>query len=208
MCPPGIMICAYTYQYLLTVHLLGVAVLVAATLALGIRPSLNKGHSSHTVMLLGVCYVASQIPITVVRLHVASQIGFKLANPVDAYINFMWSPMATVVLLWLYMSHMVSSCITCDMDVPKENIDAQPKLVLAGYAAALGIGFNYVVYDHVIPFFDLDGMLVLRILFGTAVAISLLEIIYIRTRYNKVRLFNFTWFAYIGTWLYLLAKAR
>ena len=208
MCPDGLVICAYTYQYMITAHMLGCAVLVALTLALGVRPALRKTSSANMVMFAGVLYVVTQIPVSVVRLHAASLPGFKLADPITTYINFLWSPMLTVVLLWLYISHMVRSCISCDMDVPRENIDARAKLPYAAIALITGVCFNYVLYGTIIPFFCLDRLLVLRVLFGTAIAISLLEIIYIRTRYNKVQLFNFTWFMYLGTWAYLIVKAN
>lgn len=206
MCPSSFIDPVYIYQYMLTAHLLGCAVIVALTLALGIRPSVAKEHGSHMVMLFSILYVAAQIPVTIIRLHVASQSSFVLAHPAVSYINFAWSPMATIPLLWLYMSHMVSSCMFCAMDVPKENIDAYPRLDRAIVGLATGIAAGYVIYELILPIFCLDALLVLRVLFGTAVAISLLEIIYIRTRYNKVRLFNFTWFMYIGTWFYVMVK--
>lgn len=207
MCPDGVVICTYTYQYMITAHMLGCAVLVALTLALGVRPAFRNTSSANVVMLTGVMYIAAQIPVSVVRLHNASQLGFVLKDPVNTYINFLWSPMLTVVLLWLYISHMVSSCVSCDMDVPKENIDAEAKLPYAALAIIIGFFFNYVLYGMIVPAFCLDKLLILRVLFGTAIAIALLEIIYVRTRYNKVMLFNFTWFMYLGTWAYLIAKA-
>ena len=207
MCVSGLLICVYAYQFQLTVHLLGCMVLVALTLALGVRLTLGKHNPAHYVLLAGVFYIAAQMPVTAARLHTASHVGFTLAAPMDAYINLFWSPMLTVALLWLYISHMVSSCISCDIAVPRQNIDPAPHLDWAAVAVFVGMLVNYVIYDKLVLIFDLDAFLVLRVLFGTAVAIALLEIIYVRTRHNKVRLFNFTWFAYVGAWLYMLMKA-
>ena len=207
MCVSGFLICVYAYQFQLTVHLLGCMVLVALTLALGVRPALGKSNPAHLVMVASVLFIAAQMPVTAARMYTASKTGFVLAAPMDAYINFLWSPMLTVVLLWLYTSHMVSSCVSCDIAVPRQNIDPAPHLDWATVAALIGALTNYVIYEKLVPIFDLDAFLVLRVLFGTAMAIALLEIIYVRTRHNKVRLFNFTWFAYIGAWLYLIMKA-
>lgn len=207
MCLSGPLMYVYVYQFQLTLHLVGCMVLVALTLALGVRPTISAKNSAHYVMLAGILYVAAQMPVTAARLYTASTPSFLLEKPMDTYINLFWSPMLTVSLLWLYISHMVSSCVACEIAVPRANIDPHAHLDWATVAVIAGAVTNYVIYDKIMPEFDLDAMLVLRVVFGTAMAFALLEIIYVRTRHNTVRLFNFTWFAYVGAWLYLILKA-
>ncbi len=199
-------IALYTYQYELCLHLLGCVVIIALALATGVKPARTKGHGSRLAIIMGMIFVFIQIPITLLRMNAAFEEGFTLADPMSLYINFFWSPMCTVFLLWLYLSHLVSSCKQCNMAVPKANLRPMPRWDRMLWCIAAGIGTSYIIHEYVAAQLALDDMWLLRFMLGVALAGAPLEIIYFRARKNEVRFFNYTWAWFVGTWLFFIPK--
>lgn len=196
----------YIYQYQLCVHLVGCAVLISLALAVGLRPARVKGHGSRAVLLIGAIFVASQFPITLLRMNEAFAPDFSMVNPINTYINFFWSPMCTVFLLWLYVSHLVSSCKRCELDIPLKNISCAPRWDRVAWSLVAGIGTAFLLHEWAAPFMHLDDRWLLRLLFGIALALAPMEIIFFRAKRNEVRFFNYTWACFLGSWLYFIPK--
>jgi len=196
----------YAYQYQLYAHLLGCVVIVALALATGLKPSKIRRHGSRLAVVGGFAFVFVQIPVTMLRMNTALSGEMSFVNPFDVYINFFWSPMCTVCILWLYLSHLASSCSQCEMAIPKTHVNPNPQWAKMGWCIAAGIGTSYIVHYVLAEKFSLDDMWLLRLMFGIAIAAAPLEIIFFRARKNEVRFFNYTWSWFLGTWLFFLPK--
>jgi hypothetical protein len=186
------------------VHVLGCFILALLTFAIGITPSKKPAHGTRIVAFAGILYIAVQMPVSLIRLHATMSPCFQIEDPIKAYINFFWSPMCTVIILWLYLSHAAHSCKTCRMMVSCQNIDPYFKEKRFLLMLLFGIGTSWCAYTQIGPFFDLHPEFILRVLFGISLACAPLEILYIRARYNKIQFFSNTWIWYFGMWLYFI----
>lgn len=196
----------YVYQYQLCVHLVSCTVLVALALAIGIRPAKMLGHGSRATLLISCIFVATQFPITLLRINSAFDPAFLMPHPTATYINFFWSPMCTNILIWLYLSHLVSSCKLCEFEIPLKNVSCAPHWDKLAWSVVAGIGLSYVLQDWLAPALQLDDRWLLRLLLGLALAAAPTEIIYFRAKRNEVRFFNYTWACFLGSWLFFIPK--
>lgn len=192
------------YQYYL--HMLGCMVVFAMALATGMSPSAVRGHGSRLVCIIAAIFLAVQMPVSLIRFGMTYADGFTLTNPMKTYVNFMWSPMATVVLIWLYTSHLASSCYHCFIGIPRKNINPSPQFINIIKAVLTGVATSFIVFNILCPVLKLPHMWVIRVLFGISLALAPLEIIYIRARHNEIRFFNYTWAWFAGTWLFFLPQ--
>lgn len=196
----------YTYQYQLCVHLIGCVSVMSLALATGIQPAKIKPHGSRKALIVGALFLAIQVPVTLLRLNTAFDETWVIRNPLTLYVNFLWSPMCTVFVTWLYLTHLVSSCTFCDCALPRDNVDPSPNLRLLGLFLGLGVATSVFTHELLPLYVQFDDRWILRLYFGVALAAAPMEILFFRARYNKIRFFNASWAWFFGSWLYFLTK--
>lgn len=199
-------ISVYAYQYQLATHLIGCIVLIALALATGIRPSIVRGHGTRLGLIIAAVFVFVQMPMTLIRMNQAYNPAFTLPDPLNTYLNFFWSPMCTVFLIWLYLSHVATSCVECVLTLPRERIDPRPYWKQMCWCVGAGIGSSCLIHEWLASVYGLDGLWLLRLLTGVGLAAVPMEILFFRARKNKIRFFNYTWAWFVGTWLYFIPK--
>lgn len=186
------------FKWALVAHFVSCYVLTAVITGLGIR--LRKLHTRRVraTLFVSVAFITAQFPVTVLR-YTAVNNGVLPVEPLDeALLNFLWSPMLTPVLIWLYITHAVKSCYSCAISVPRKNVTTLPDLRVVGKYALAGIATTMLLYAAGI-LEDANTDTIMRLLVAIAMLGSSLEIIYIRAKFNVIRIASSTWAWFMGT---------
>lgn len=121
----------------------------------------------------------TQVVASIARLHFSNDCNFNITYPIPAYLNFLYSPMLTVLLLWFITQ-----------EVYKSNIKMQP------FAVTLAGGwFSSVIITNLTISYDLQTA---YIIFITCLLGSCIEFSF--TKSNIC--YTLVW--YLGTWLFYL----
>ena len=142
----------------------------------------------------------SQIPASVFRYLAASSEGFYLKEPMQAYLDFFWSPMMTVFIVWLFEVYVARFCVHVDRIVKNDEVYAY--ILPHRLAAAVALG---VAMAHIAIHTGACNGTILRVF--TFLAIAMTSVESVASRYilhGKTSMLSFTVFWFFGTWLYFL----
>lgn len=188
----------FAMKWLLMAHFVSCFVLSTIIVALGVRLRNLYVPKVRRTLVVIILFITTQIPITLVRFSAADR-GLYASLPFDdAFMGFLWSPMLSPVVIWLYVSHAAKSCYSCAISVPRKNVVTLPTMSLLGRYFMAGAVTTVLVkcFGVMTPEHEND---IIRFLGGVAMLGTTLEIIYIRAKHNVVRMTSATWAWAMGT---------
>ena len=194
------------YQY--TAHFLGCVLLLSFVLQIGV--STVKGITPVRVrVLLWACYlvVVVQVPISGVRIFLAKQGSIAPSDPLVATLNFFWSPMCTLVIIWVLFKYIATSAPCVRRRILMERVSATINYHNSFAFMMAGVLFSYIL--------DKSSILgahphtpSLYTCISIALATSILEQLYHAQIKKRVSLISYSWVWFLGTWLYFLLFFR
>lgn len=187
-------------KWALAVHFSSCYTLTCVFMSLGIRMRRLQATKVKVALVACVMFVLTQFPITMLRFSAINRGALPVEPVEDVLINLMWSPMLTCVLIWLYVTHAVRSCYSCAISLPRKNVKTIPDMTMLGKYVLSGILTTFILHS--------TGLLesrnhddIVRLLAAVGMLGSSLEIIYIRAKYNAIRITSASWAWLVGTFL-------
>jgi len=160
------------------------------------------------VIVVSKTFLIVQLPIVLYRLILSLDPYFILTGDVLAVnINYFLSPICTLLIIWLFITHLIDSCAGCETIIPRKNINAKIKKLFAFYLISGGIIIGLLIDEIVLNLLNVSPESVVIAACVTIPTIAIIEILILRAKNNLIGLLSRTWMASIGIWLYFLLKA-
>ena len=194
------------YRYLVTINAVACALVLYQHLILGLRPT--KTTPRPAVHMIWACRIIPfiQLPISLVRAYISLSPDFSLRNPEYAYLDFVWSPMLTVVMIWLMQLYLAKRCCRISKLVTPNEVYATIRFVPIVIAVTLGIVSSAIGWQFIQHVGRGIDMLIRFFAFG-AILMALVETAIVRfIERGSVCLTNYSWLWLVGTWLYFIPK--
>lgn len=196
---------ALLFRWEVSIISIGCIILLVTTAMLGMRITGGK-RIRRAAFWMTIVMPLFQFPASAMRFFISSTPSFKLARPVDSYIDLFWSPICTLFIIFLYRKHLIESCRFCKIDVSRECVQDAVHVKKVFLAMAAGFLTSFLlstIYltdsaQHMVPLFC--AMLTL------ASAGTMAEIVLHRILKDRVALINYSWFWYIGAWTYFVTR--
>jgi len=196
---------ALLFRWEVSIISIGCIILLVTTAMLGMRITGGK-RTRRAAFWMTIVMPLFQFPASAMRFFISSTPSFKLARPIDSYIDLFWSPICTLFIIWLYRKHLINSCRLCEIDVPRER--AHDAIHVVKIFLAVATGFLASFFLSTVCFND--GSQHMVPLFCTMVTLAsagaMAEIVIHRIVWGRVALINYSWFWYIGAWTYFVTR--
>lgn len=189
------------FRYLIVIHFFNCVVLLTQQLTVGLYPfkELPKQIFILIVFCLGIPLV--QLGLSIIRIWCSYSPGFSLDDPLYGYLDFIWSPMFTIVILWvcsMYLSRTYTKALRHNIGTA---IIAPIKAYYMLVATALGWFTNFIC--NILFTVNFNILLSFYILIAfSSYCIEFALYPYINN--GKINLTTYTVFWFIGTWLYYI----
>lgn len=194
------------YRYLVTINAVACALVLYQHLILGLRPT--KTTPRPAVHMIWACRIIPfiQLPISLVRAYISLSPDFSLRYAEYAYLDFVWSPMLTVVMIWLMQLYLAKRCCRISKLVTHNEVYATIRFVPIVIAVTLGIVSSAIGWQFIQHVGRGIDMLIRFFAFG-AILMALVETAIVRfLERGSVCLTNYSWLWLVGTWLYFIPK--
>ena len=197
----------YLFRYLLSVHALACFLVLQQHVLLGFRR--NKSTTPLIKWVLRFCRAIPiiQLFVTLVRFSYTFNPQFKIGDTLNTFVDFVWSPMFTILLIWLMQVYLARTCNRISKFVPPQMVYTPINVVYItvslGIGAVIGIGSTQLQSMYL---WNFD--LVARVLFAIALIIASFEMSI--TRYylrGGMNLTSYTLFGYVGAFTYFFTLA-
>lgn len=194
---------AFVFRYLVTVHAVTCYSALVQNLALRLRPT--EESSLINKMMLWACVIVPiiQFPISVFRVVASLSPEFSLQNPLEAYLNFFWSPMCTIYLVWLVQVYMATKCKTTLCRYLPSSICVTMNKFIVAFAFLSGVVFSHLFYAYLGVMDNHNVDLQLRITAFCSLIVIQLESAY-HHGHKKITLVSYGLMFFAGTWLYFI----
>lgn len=194
-------------QYLIFVHAMACFLVLFQHAFIGFRVS--SSTDPHIKWAVWMCRVvpALQFPISAVRLYYMSMRVDPLPRPADYYIDFIWSPMLTIVLVWLLQLYLAKYCCKALKLTGVHHISSPIKPLYIFPTILIGV-LSAAVFWPITEIFacNMFNMLVLTFIMATMFAV--LEMAIFRYLYDgMIMITSYSWIWYVGTWIFFAYKA-
>ena len=194
------------FRYLVTINAVACCLILYQYLMLGFRA--NERSTKHVRLALTVCVALPliQLPVSLARVLYSYRPEFVILNPMDTYLDFFWSPMLSVVLVWLMQFYLAKSSGRVTKFHPASSVYAPISAVKFVFALVLGFATSYVCWPAMEAFgYSLD--LFIRISAIAALMFSMIEFAIHRfIAKGLVSLTSYSWIWFIGTWVYFIKR--
>lgn len=195
---------AAMFRYLVIVHLIACCIVILQHLTIGFKHSSRETKELNWVLLFSLIVPTVQIPVSVARIWYTYSGEFLLLDPLLAYLDFFWSPMLTIVLIWLTQVYLAKECVRLRRFIPPSQIFAPIRVYYLLFTLAIGLLTSHVIF----PLFILAGqpfdffILILALFAFASYTIEMSLMRYFRN--GALCLTSYTWIWLIGTWLYFI----
>lgn len=199
---------AQLFRYLLTVHALACFLVIFQNMMLGLH--LNKESTKQVKLALGLCWIVPiiQLPVTLVRFLYSFSAEFFTNSPMSLYLDFFWSPMCTIVLVWLLQFFISRMCVKVSKFVTPDLVYARVNMINVFTALAIGYVLGYAALEVQVAY-DISFDVFSRVAFPAVLVLSIFESVFFRFRNGGgLNLTSYIWFSYIGSFIYLTQLVR
>lgn len=194
----------FLYQYLIMIHTLCCVFLILQYIFLGIKPSKETHCKIKMAILFFWIVPAIQIPISLSRIIFSLSPEFNLSKPVDAYLNFFWSPMCSSLFIWAGQIYVALNCKCQHVNLRNKKINYTLVWYLAGISLLLGYTISHGLYSYSISFGLWNNYKYLLFITSITLIGTFLEMVIPILYYQIVNLVSYSLLFCIGTWLYFL----
>lgn len=195
---------AAMFRYLVVVHLVACCIVILQHLTVGLKPTSRESKELNNMLFFSILVPFVQIPISLVRILYTYSEEFRLLDPLLAYLDFFWSPMLTIVLIWMTQVYVAKECLRVNRFVPPSQIYAPLRIYYLLATLLCGVLTSQIAF----PIFIANGQpfdALIRIFALLALIAYTLELALGRYFKNGVLcLTSYTWIWFIGTWLYFI----
>lgn len=198
---------AFVFRYLVTVHAVTCYVALTQNLALRLRPTDESSLVNKAILWACVLVPLLQMPVSVFRVVASLSPEFSLKNPVEAYLNFFWSPMCTIYIVWLVQVYMATKCKTTLCRYLPCDVKVTPNKFVVAFSFLSGIVFSHLFYAYLGVMDNHNVDLQLRITAFCSLIIVQLESSHHHGNKN-ISLVSYGLMFFIGTWLYFVRFVR
>lgn len=194
-------------QYLVFVHMMACVLVLFQHILIGFK--VNSATSKRIKYSIWMCRAIPliQIPVSAVRLYYLSEPGKVLLRPVETYLDFVWSPMLTIILIWLIQLYLAKYCCRINKVTKPISISSPIKPVMLFPTFIAGITTSAVLwplYDS----FNYSAFSLIMGLFSVATVMSMFEMALFRYFHEgTIVITSYSWVWYVGTWVLFAYKA-
>lgn len=198
---------AFVFRYMVAIHAITCFVVLLQNFALHLRPT-EESRFVNKLILWGCLIVpAVQLPISIFRVVSSLAPEFSLKNPLEAYLNFFWSPMCTIYLVWLVQVYMATTCKTTLCRYDPKDVLASPNKITFAFSVICGVIFSHLFYAYLGIMDNHNVDLQLRISVFLALIIVQLEASY-HHGLKRISLVSYGISFFAGSWVYFLRFVR
>jgi len=191
----------FLYRYLIVVHSIACFIVLKQYFTVGFRVKKQFTHCTVKHGLWAALLVpVSQIPASIFRYLSAVDNKGLMIDPLQQYLDFFWSPMMTMFIVWLFQVYVSKFCFYMDRIVKNEEIVAfiMPHRLFLAFSCGTLTASVLTLYS---PCYDI----IFRILIFVALALTSLEAITSKfILRGKTSLISYTLFWFFGTWAYFV----
>lgn len=194
-------------QWLISTHITLCYGIVSIAVAVGILPHKTRRTNVRNVMATTIVFLCIQVPF-IFALYTTDRIA-ELTNMdglIDTVLNKATSPVLPAVVMWLFLVHTIESCAYCKITLPKHNVVT--RVDIEAIIVYIMCGVITTASIHAItPITQNSAPLVITALTVIAVLGVTAELLYMRVKYNIVRVVSLSLCWHVGTWVgaYILA---
>ena len=200
-CPPTANTYVFLYKYLIIIHSLACFLIVKQFFVIGFREKPGKTPFPVCLALFAALLVPlSQIPASSFRYMTAASNKSIIEDPTQTYLDFFWSPMLTVFIVWLFQVFIAKFCFQVGRVVKQENIVA----FLSPLKLSLAISAGFVTAALSLQVSDCLDIIMQTFAY---VALGFTTIESVASSYilrGKTNLVSYTLFWLIGTWTFFV----
>ena len=193
--------------WLVSIHVTLCYGIVALAAAIGLLVHKTRKSTVRNVIVAACVFLIVQVPL-LVSLFTTDRLA-SLANMdglMDTVLNKATSPILPAVVVWLFLVHIVESCNSCRMTIPKRNVVTRVDVEAIMVYVMCGVVTTAAIHA-VTPITQSTASTVITAITVIAVIGLTAELIYIKVKYNIVRVVSMSLCWHAGTWLgaYILA---
>lgn len=194
------------YQYLLSVHVVACFLVFYQHIMLGFSLEEQSNKSIRYVIIACRAVPLIQLPISAIRIWYSLSGEFVKEQPLDIYLDFVFSPMLTIALIWLMQLYLVKNCCCISKITLPKDIYAPIKVPRLAAFGALGYFLGMILY----PLSIAHGISILQfigIAFTSVTMIAMVEMAVIRFFHEgAIVITSNTLVTYFGSWVYFVHK--
>ena len=190
------------YRYLLSVHALACLIVLFQHLLLGFIFNKESTKMVKAVVCFCLAIPLIQLVVTTSRFLYTFSEEFKIKSPLNTYIDFFWSPMCTIMLIWFVQLFLARTCNKVSKFVPPQMVQSpiNGAKLLTSFVVGIFLGFGLIFLQS---WAEAPFDLLSRVAFSTAIVMSILESMIYRWRHRGgVTLTSYTIVGYFGTFAY------
>ena len=196
------------FRYLVTVHAVACCLILYQYLMLGFRPNERSTKEVRHALLVCAGLPLVQLPVSLARMLYSLSPEFSIQSPMEAYLDFIWSPMLSVVLVWLMQFYLAKSSGRLTKFHPASAVYAPISSVKFILSLVLGYATSYLCWPLFKSFeYSLD--IYTRVFGLAAIMFAMIEFAIHRfVARGMVSLTSYSWIWYIGTWIFFIKQVK
>lgn len=191
-------------KWQIAVYILICLSLLVNIVSLGVRPKFHACPKSKLAFFAIVIYLSLQfvtwLPIYD-NVNMTTPLKFN-SRPEDIW-RFIWAPMGSALVIWMYLGHVVKSCVNFLYDVEKTRVIMNSRTKRMQEFTSGGF-VSTVLAVTLIPVNKIRASDLTDIMLGLAVGYIFIEVIIQRYRYNSLAMASpvVAWFfwTWLGLW--------
>lgn len=194
-------------RWLISTHITLCYGVIAMAFAIGLLPHKTKKANTRKVIYAAIVFFIIQVPVIAI-LCTTDTIPRLTSTEglIDTVLDIATSPLLPAVVMWLFLVHIVESCSSCRMMVPKHNIVTRVDVEAITVYILCGVVTTAAIHA-ITPITQNTSTTIITALTVIAVIGATAELIYMRMKYNIVRVVSMSLCWHVGTWVgaYILA---
>lgn len=195
---------AITAQYLALLHAMACITVLYHFASIGFIIDKKTPKQIMAVLLACIVVPLIQVPLAIAKYYMLAAHAINVRAPIDYYLDFVWSPMMTLILIWLTQVYLGKYCPLVRRVQPAAPILSPIRPMYLLPILALGVASAFAL--SLLPI-ECEALPLL--VFIGATGVSLFEGNIQRYRYSgAVVVTSYTWIWYVGTWLFFMFGAH